>query len=155
TNTIYKTGGTLYLGGFHSENYYTVDVPGFIAFCCLTPSSLGGETGLVNMEKVYEQLDENLKRELESEAFFVTKWLVSDVVKRYKLDALTVEAICRQFDMPLVGEADDRLILMYKPSIFVHPVTQKKSLQINFFSLPTLDHALRQCFLKDYQGKPW
>ncbi len=30
TNTVYKTGGTLYLGGFHSENYYSPDVPGFI-----------------------------------------------------------------------------------------------------------------------------
>ena len=42
---------------------------------------------------------------------------------------------------------------MYKPSVFLHPVTQKKALQINFFSLPTLDTALRKCFLEDYQGK--
>ena len=73
TNTIYKTGGTLYLGGFHSENYYTTDVPGFISFCCLKPSTLGGETGLVNMEKVYEQLDDELKKKLENIALFRRK----------------------------------------------------------------------------------
>jgi hypothetical protein len=25
TNAVYKTGGTLYLGGFHGENYYSPD----------------------------------------------------------------------------------------------------------------------------------
>lgn len=155
TNTIYKTGGTLYLGGFHSENYYTADVPGFISFCCLKPSTLGGETGLVNMEKVYEHLNDDLKRKLEKAPFFVKKWLVTEVAEKYKIDTQTVEKICRQFDLPVVGEGEDKLILMFKPSVFLHPVTQKKSLQINFFSLPTLDRVLRQCFLKDYQGDKW
>ena len=74
---------------------------------------------------------------------------------RYKIDTKTVEEICRQFDLPIVGEGENKLILMYKPSVFLHPVTQKKALQINFFSLPTLDTALRKCFLDDYQGNTW
>lgn len=155
TNTIYKTGGTLYLGGFHSENYYSADVPGFISFCCFKPSTLGGETGLINMEKVYEHLSDELKQKLEKNPFFVGKWLVSDIANRYKIDTKTVEEICRQYDLPIEGEGEDKLVLMYKPSVFLHPVTQKKSLQINFFSLPTLDTALRKCFLNDYQGKTW
>ncbi len=155
TNTIYKTGGTLYLGGFHSENYYSPDAPGFISFCCLKPSDLGGETGLINMEKVYEQLSDDLKKKLENTPYFVSKWLVSDVAERYQVDTKTVEEICRQFDLPIVGEGEDKLILMYKPSVFLHPVTQKKALQINFFSVPTLDATLRKCFLNDYQGKTW
>jgi len=44
---------------------------------------------------------------------------------------------------------------MHKPSVFLHPITQKKALAINFFSLPTLDHALRKCFMDDYKGKTW
>lgn len=155
TNTIYKTGGTLYLGGFHSENYYTTDVPGFISFCCLKPAELGGETGLINMEKVYANLDESLKKKLESSPYFVEKWLVTDVADRYKIDPNTVEKICQQYGLPIAGEGEDKLILMYKPSVFLHPETQKKSLSINFFSLPTLDTSLRQCFMKDYQGKTW
>ncbi len=63
-----------------------------------------------------------------------------------KSTAKTVEEICRQFDLPIVGEGEDKLILMHKPSVFLHPVTQKKALQINFFSLPTLDRALRSVF---------
>lgn len=155
TNTIYKTGGTLYLGGFHSENYYSADVPGFISFCCLKPSTLGGETGLINMEKVYEHLNEDLKKKLEENPYFVGKWLVSDIAARYQIDTKTVEEICRQFDLPIVGEGEDKLVLMYKPSVFQHPITQKKAFQINFFSLPTLDPELRKCFVKDYQGKTW
>lgn len=155
TNTVYKTGGTLYLGGFHSENYYTTDVPGFISFCCFKPSNLGGETGLVNMEKVYDKLDDELKKKLENNPYFVEKWLVSEVAKRYEIDPKAVEDICRQFELPIVGEGENKLILMYKPSVFLHPITQKKALQINFFSLPTLDSILRKCFLKDYQGNAW
>jgi alpha-ketoglutarate-dependent taurine dioxygenase len=155
TNTIYKTGGTLYLGGFHSENYYIPDAPGFISFCCLKPSKRGGETGLINMQKVYEQLDDELKKKLEHHSFFVEKWLVSDVAHRYKIDTNTVEEICRQFDLPVVGKGENKLILMFKPSVFLHPVTKNKALQINFFSVPTLDRVLRKCFMNDYQGNHW
>lgn len=155
TNTIYKTGGTLYLGGFHSENYYIPDVPGFISFFCLQPSRLGGETGLINMEKVYEQLNAELKEKLEHSPCFVEKWLVSDVAKKYKISVNAVEKICRQFDLPIVGKGEDKLILMFKPSVFLHPVTQNKALQINFFSLPALDIALRKCFLSSYSGREW
>jgi len=155
TNTIYKTGGTLYLGGFHSENYYSPDVPGFISFCCLKPSQLGGETGLIDMEKVYEHLDHELKERLEKSPYFVGKWLVSEVAERYKVDTETVEEICHQFNLPIVGDGENKLILMYKPSVFLHPLTKKKSLQINFFSLPTLDPILRQNFLNDYQDSTW
>jgi alpha-ketoglutarate-dependent taurine dioxygenase len=155
TNTVYKTGGTLYLGGFHSENYYTPDVPGFISFCCLKPSVLGGETGLVNMEKVYEHLDDDLKGKLENHAYFVEKWLVSDVAKRYNVSTERVEEVCRQFELPIVGEGENKLILMNKPSVFMHPLTQKKALQINFFSVPTLDRTLRKCFVEDYAGDSW
>ena len=155
TNTIFKTGGTLYLGGFHSENYYNPDAPGFISFFCRKPSLRGGETGLVNMEKVYEHLGDELKKKLESSPYFVDKWLITDVAERYKITPETVEEICRGFDLPIVGEGADKLILMHKPSVFLHPVTQKKGLQINLFSLPTLDRVLRKCFLDDYQGDTW
>jgi alpha-ketoglutarate-dependent taurine dioxygenase len=155
TNTLYKTGGTLYIGGFHSENYYSPDVPSYISFCCLKPSTLGGETGLINMEKVYEHLNVELKQKLESTAYFVEKWLVSDVAKRYGTDIATVLKICHEFDLPVIGEGKDQLILMYKPSVFQHPITQKKALAINMFSLPTLDKAMRKYFMEDYPGKPW
>lgn len=155
TNSVYKTGGTVYLGGFHTENYYSADVPGYICFYCLEPSTLGGETGIINTEKIYRQLNDKLKRKLEAHAYFVAKWLVSEVAQRYHLTPEKVEEMCSYFDLPIVGEGEDRFILMYKPSVFIHPSTKEKALQINLFELPTLNRALRQCFMNDYKGNAW
>lgn len=155
TNAVYKTGGTLYLGGFHNENYYSADVPSFISFCCFTPSTKGGETGLIHMEKVYQCLSDDIKQQLEKRTFFVSKWLLSEVAARYHLTPDAVEDVCRQFGLPLVGKGKKRFVVMYKPSVYIHPVTQKKALQINFFQLRALNRALRRCFINDYQGNSW
>jgi len=155
TNAVYKTGGTLYLGGFHSENYYSPDVPSYISFCCHVPSEKGGETGLVNMEKVFASLSDDLKEKLEKKNYFVAKWLVTEVSERYQVSIDVIEKICKRFSLPIVGKGNKQFILMYKPNIFVHPLTQKKALQINLFELPTLNTELRKCFVSDYQGKTW
>ena len=155
TNAVYKTGGTLYLGGFHSENYYGTDVPAYISFCCLTPSIIGGETGMINMEKIYQCFSEDLKAKLAKNSFFVCKWLITDVQERYQIPMDMVEKICQHFDLPIIGEGKDRFVLLYKPGIFEHPITNKSSLQINLFELPTLNAEMRKCFMDDYQGKTW
>ncbi|MGL5743032.1 MAG: TauD/TfdA family dioxygenase [Legionella sp.] len=155
TNSVYKTGGTLYLGGFHTENYYSADVPGYIFFCCLEPSVLGGETGLINTEKIYQQLNEELKKKLESSPFFVCKWSVAEIAERYQVSKESVTKICTHFDLPIVGEGDDQFVLMYKPSVLEHPITKEKALQINMFEINTLNYELRKCFIKDYTGKTW
>jgi alpha-ketoglutarate-dependent taurine dioxygenase len=155
TNSVYKTGGTLYLGGFHTENYYSPDVPGYISFFCKEPSALGGETGIINTAKIYSQLNAELKNKLEKNSYFVTKWLVSEVAERYQIDTPIIEKICKHFDLPIIGEGSERFILMYKPSVFEHPITQEKALQLNLFELPTLNSALRKCFINDYKGRTW
>jgi hypothetical protein len=155
TNSVYKTGGTLYLGGFHSENYYSPDVPAYICFCCHKPSTTGGETGLVNMEKIAPLLDEKLKNNLKKTSFFVSKWLISDVAERYQISSEKIEKICQHFELPIMKAGKDKFILMYKPNIFVNPDTKKSSMQINLFEIPGLNAELRKCFIKDYQGKTW
>lgn len=155
TNAVYKTGGTLYLGGFHSENYYSADVPAYISFCCLKPSKIGGETGLIHMGKVYAGLNDALKQRLEKNTFFVAKWLVSAVAERYNVTQKRVKELCQHFKLTLIGKDKDQFILMYKPNVFVHPETNSKALQINFFEIPRLNAALRKCFSKVYRGKTW
>lgn len=155
TNAVYKTGGTLYLGGFHNENYYSADVPAYISFCCFKPSASGGETGLVNMEKIYAELNDSLQAALEKRPFFVGKWLVREVRERYGISTEQVEILCNHFDLSIVGKGENACILLYKPAIFEHPVTGKKSLQTNLFELKTLNATLRKQFIKDYPGKSW
>lgn len=155
TNAVYKTGGTLYLGGFHSENYYSPDVPAYISFCCLKPSALGGETGLINMEKIYPFLNNELKERLEQRPFVASKWLMSEVAKRYQVPINKIEALCKQFNLPVITMNNEKFIVMNKPSVFEHPVTNKKSLQINYFELPALNAVLRKLFIPDYKGNTW
>ena len=155
TNAIYKTGGTLYLGGFHTENYYSTDVPGFICFFCLQPSKYGGETGLINTQKVYDALSAEIKEKLEKNTFFAAKWLVSEVAERYNISSMDVEKICQQFNLPLIGKGKHKFVFIYKPSVLIHPVTKRRCLEINFFELPLLNKVLQQRFMPDYQGKRW
>ncbi len=155
TNSVYKTGGTLYLGGFHTENYYSADVPAYICFYCAEPSTLGGETGIISTEKIYGELDDTIKNKLENCPYFVGQWLVTEVASRYQISPGKVEEVCRNFDLPLVGAENERFILMHKPSVFEHPLTKEKALQINLFELPTLNKELRQCFMQDYPGRTW
>lgn len=155
TNAVYKTGGTLYLGGFHSENYYSPDVPGYICFCCFEPSRLGGETGLINMKKAYKNMDQSLKDKLENKPFFVSKWLMSDVVKRYNISTDKIEKICNDFKLPIVGEGKNKFIYMYKPSVFQSHRTKEKALFINLFEIHRLNANLRKLFMQDYSQKEW
>lgn len=155
TNAVYKTGGTLYLGGFHSENYYSTDVPAYICFCCFEPSRMGGETGLVNMKKIYQKLPQTLQKKLEKNTSFVAEWLLSDVAKRYQISIETLKDICHRVHLPIVGEGPDALIRLYKPNVLENPVTHEKSLHINLFEIYRLNAALRQCFMKDYAGSNW
>jgi alpha-ketoglutarate-dependent taurine dioxygenase len=155
TNAVYKTGGTLYLGGFHSENYYSADVPAYISFYCMKPSTLGGETGLINMEKIYEHLDENLKERLEKNNAYVGKWLLSEIANRYQISEAKIKEACVKENLPILGQAPHEFVLMNKPNVWVHPKTQKKSMQINLFEILKLNQEMRKHFIKDYPGKAW
>ena len=155
TNAIYKTGGTAYLGGFHSENYYSADVPSYIHFFCMQPSQYGGETGLINMRRVYQKLPVSLQKKLEEKPFLAAKWVLNDVAKRYQISPEALEDICRQSDLPVIGKGRNKLILMYKPSVFLDPISQEKALQINFFQILALNKVLRRYFMADYAGKKW
>ncbi|KTD55583.1 hypothetical protein Lsan_3135 [Legionella santicrucis] len=155
TNSIYKTGGTLYLGGFHTENYYSTDVPSYLCFCCFQPSALGGETGLINTQKIYEHLPKELKEKLEKNSFFVCQWSMKEIAERYQITEDEAQKKCEQFALPIEGEGNESFAVMYKPSVLEHPLTQEKALQINLFELATLNYELRKCFMDDYKGKKW
>lgn len=155
TNAVYKTGGTLYLGGFHSENYYSTDVPSYISFWCKQPSTIGGETGLINMRKVYAHMSDSLKKKLEKQNFYVGKWRIDEIAERYHIRSETLEKIANHFKIPVIGEGKSRFLLMFKPNVFIHPHTDTQALQINFFEIAGLNEALRECFMQDYSGKTW
>jgi alpha-ketoglutarate-dependent taurine dioxygenase len=158
TNQFFKTGGTLALGDFHNENYYVPDVPRFISFFCLQPSRRGGETGLLNTAGLYRALPDGLKRELEAEACQVATIPFADVLARYQLTGEQLENFCRTAGLRVIERDNTRFIVIYKPSVFVHPVTNEKALSINFSGVlgsVGLRAAMVDSFLPDYAGSRW
>lgn len=153
TNTKIKTGGALHLGGFHNENYYSTDVPNYISFCCINPPKMGGETGLINMARVYAQLNVLLKEKLEKQAYLVAKWPVHIIAQRYQLDADTVKKVCSSFGLSV---EQDNFIVMHKPSVLLHPMTGQKVIQANLCAeVNRLNDEVLKYFISDYKGLTW
>jgi len=158
TNRIFKTGGTFKLGSFHTENYYTPDVPRYICFYCSEASSFGGETGLTDMANVYDNLSSGLKTRLEAQPFLTSGFLIEEVARRYKIPVDQVKEVCKEFGLTLASPPDvlDETILHYKSSIFDHPDTKRPALLVNLSgSIQGLDIELRREFRKDYPGFRW
>jgi len=158
TNNLYRTGGSLYLGGFHSENYYSPDVPNYIAFFCEQAPRMGGETGLVNTAKLFSDLPEALKTDLKQRAYWATAWPLAEMASRYGVDAQQMEKYCLDSGLPVVTRHGQKYASMYKPCVIEHPITKEHALLFNY-SLELmhygLDRAIQRIFLPEYSSKAW
>lgn len=154
TNTFFRTGGDFYFGGFHTENYRSPDVPQFQSFCCFKVPWLGGETALVHMANAYAELDPELRALLERDAFVACQYSVADVASRYRLAPTAVEALCERVGLTCRELDGERFVFVRKPSVYVHPVTGRPSLQVNF-SGDDFDRMVRSHFLPYYDRPKW
>jgi alpha-ketoglutarate-dependent taurine dioxygenase len=156
TNSKYKTGGTLLFGGFHSENYYSPDVPKYISFCCHRPCRIGGETGLVHMPAVYSELPDEIRARLETQACRVETWPIQNVADRYGMRLEQLIEFCKAVGLPLTPTQDPQFIHMYKPSVFDYASSEQATLALNLnLAIPGLSAALRPYFMPDYSGIRW
>lgn len=156
SNAFMKTGGTLYFGGFHSENYYSSDVPAFIAFCCLKEPRLGGETGIVHMARAYQELDASLRATFERAPSCAIRWKLSDIAQTYGIKAATAERLCREVGLTIDEEHGDKWVSLYKPSVIVHPVTGQPSLHLNVSAeIRGINEPVRQSVRAAYSGPAW
>jgi len=158
TNTLYRTGGSLYLGGFHSENYYSPDVPNYISFYCEQSSRLGGETGLVNTAKLFSDLPETVKTELRRRAYWAAAWPLTTMASRYGLSAQQMEQFCLDSGLPVVMQHGQKYASMYKPCVIEHPITKEHALAFNYaveLMRHGLDRAIQRLFLPDYSAREW
>jgi alpha-ketoglutarate-dependent taurine dioxygenase len=155
TNTLKKSGGTLHFGGFHTENHAVPEVPHYVSFWCQTPSTLGGETGLVNLAKVYADLPDALKRNLEERACLLSLYSITRMTNRYGVRADRINEFCNSAGLPIVAVGDRQYVAIYRSNVVQHPLTQEKSLLFNSFYLPSIEHPLLHAFLPDYAGLRW
>ena len=156
TNAFLKTGGTFYFGGFHAENYYSSDVPSFIAFCCLDSPWLGGETGIVQMARAYDELGADLKAKLEREPSLATSWEISEIARRYDLDDAAAQRLCEDAGFTVIDDGEQKRALLYKPTVVVHPVTGKRALHFNVSGeLAGFDDRVRARLRGAFAGPAW
>jgi alpha-ketoglutarate-dependent taurine dioxygenase len=156
TNAIVKTGGTVMLGGFHSESYYVSDVPSFITFCCLEEPWMGGETGMVHMARAYQELGDPLKAKLEAEPSCAATWPLSDIAKTYGLDEEAARRFCREVGFDIALMAGEEHVVLYKPNVLVHPHTGLPSLHLHVSAeVRGVDEHLKRHLSSAYAGPQW
>jgi hypothetical protein len=157
TNKFRRTGGTWFIDGIHTENYYSYDVPHFVAFWCKKPSWLGGGTGLVDMAAVYADLDGGLQRRLCDSSFFVSRVNVQLIAARYAVAPEIVEQALEHLRLPiLTGTGGRRFAMIFKPSVLEHPITKRAALSANLsLELPGFSSELHRLFANEYSKPGW
>ena len=156
TNGVYAVGGQLRFGAFHSENYYLPDVPRYISFFCIKPSSLGGETGLLNTAKLFEDLPIVVRQKLEERSYVVDQTPIATIAERYGLSEKDCERFCVSAGLPVTSSERTKHMVICKPSVVRHPLTGERSLMIDTTELiDTLWPLLLKIYLPDYGGWRW
>ncbi len=156
TNRYRKTGGTLaFLVYFHSENFYSSDVPALQVFWCKAEPWLGGETGFVHMANAYAELDAGLQAKLESEPIFTNEWPLTQVAAEYGLPEARVEAFFRERGMLQITPAGEKRVVLLKPLVYRHPYHGKRAFQVNLGENRLVTTFLNQLLVKQYTGPKW
>jgi alpha-ketoglutarate-dependent taurine dioxygenase len=156
TNTLAKTGGALRIGAIHSENYYSPDVPALQCFWCKQAPPLGGETAVFSMADVYDRLSSASRSKLEHKRSFVRSWPLSAVAARYRVPEPALESFLAGDGWPVVTSGGERRVALYKPSVWCHPRTGRRALQINLSAeLATFDDQIRRRAGQQYAGWRW
>jgi Taurine catabolism dioxygenase TauD, TfdA family len=157
TNSLSKTGGTFDFGGFHNENYFSPDVPRYIAFFCVKPSWLGGETGLVNTARLFKDLPTVVQQKLEERSYLALQAPLATIAKREGFSEEDFERFCVSAGLPVISSEGTKRLAIFKPSVVHHPLTGERSLMINFPGAlgRNLYRPQMDVFLPDYSGWRW
>lgn len=156
TNSYKRTGGSVALSGFHSENFYSADVPQLQVFWCKTRPWLGGETGLIHMSHAYAELDPALQAKIEGEPVGAVQWTLAQVAEAYGLSEARAEAFFRE--QGLLGARADgqKVVNLHKPPVYRHPQLGTRSLQVNLSGeVRGTTPLLERLFAPSYQGPQW
>lgn len=157
TSTDYPASQSIFL---HNENSYQQSWPMYIFFYCVMPATEGGETPIADCRKVYKQISPEVR-----ERFVERKWMyVRNFGDGFGLpwetvfqttDRSVVEEHCRQRGIHVEWRSNNRLrISAVRIAVATHPRTGEPVWfnHATFFHVTTLEPAVREALLKDYDG---
>jgi alpha-ketoglutarate-dependent taurine dioxygenase len=143
----------------HNEHSYSLTFPLKVSFCCLQAAQSGGETPLVNMRRVSQRINPDIK-----ERFIRKGWMY---VRNYNdgfglpwqtvfqtKDRSRVQDYCRQAGIEYEWKDDQHLrTRQVRPALIRHPRTGETLWfnHVTFFHVSTLEPALREMLLREFK----
>lgn len=149
----------------HNEGTYWLKWALKLYFCCIKAAEVGGETPLVDVRKVYERIDPEIRAKFEAK-----KWMLA---RNYNdgfglpwqevyqtEDKAEVEAYCRENSIDFEWKGGDRLhTQQIRPAVRRHPKTGVPVWfnHAAFFHYTTLEPAVRDALLAEFgvEGLPY
>lgn len=156
SNSLIATGGSFSLGGIHSENFFTPEVPNIMCFMPIRTSWMGGETCLVNATQTFEQLPRSLRDKFSSRKISVKAWSVAKIAATYCLNEEEAACLCRKHGLVIREHRGERVAVLYKPVVVPHPQTGRSAILFNISaSIPGFDERIVQRFQAHFSGNAW
>jgi len=124
----------------HNELSFVKNYPSHIYFFCETPSPIGGETIIGDTRKIFQELDERVKKQfIEKQLRYFSRYyyknaFMSKYIRGHKTwinvfeteDKSAVEKMCVENEFGLKWNKNDWLeINQVRPAILEHPITKE------------------------------
>jgi alpha-ketoglutarate-dependent taurine dioxygenase len=155
TSTDYPADQSIFL---HSENSYASTWPLKIAFCCLTPPQIGGETPIANTRRLLQRIDPQIRDRFDELGVMYVRnfgdgWGLSWQTVFQTQDPAQVEQFCQANAIEFEWKPGNRLrTRQVRQAIAQHPQTGEW-VWFNhavFFHVSTLEPLLRQAMLAEF-----
>jgi alpha-ketoglutarate-dependent taurine dioxygenase len=155
TSTDYPADQSIFL---HSENSYAATWPLKIAFCCLVPAKLGGETPLADTRKLLQRIDPTVRDQFARQGVMYVRNFGDGLGLSWQTvfqtqDRAQVEQFCQENAIAFEWKLGNRLrTRQVRQAIAQHPQTGEQ-VWFNhavFFHVSTLEPLLRHAILAEF-----
>jgi alpha-ketoglutarate-dependent taurine dioxygenase len=141
----------------HNEHSYALTYPLRLFFGCLEPAARGGETPLVDIRKVTNRIDPQIRDRFRARGWMWARHFGDGMGLSWQTtfqteDKAAVDAYCRRSKIEVEWLEGDRLrTRQIRPVFATHPRTGETLWfnHLTFFHISTLDRALRDVLLAD------
>jgi len=157
TSTDYPASQSIF---FHNENSYQRVWPMKIFFFCVTPSTGGGETPIVDCRKVFERIDQEIRRRFIEKGWMLVRNFGDGLSLTWQSvfqteDKIAVEDYCRQAGIETEWRGDRLRTRQVRQAVAQHPMTGEMVWfnHAAFFHVSTLETSTREVLMAGLKEK--